>query len=111
MRLKSLAIAGTATTNSTTPFGAAKPFGQPTTGLFGATAPAATGSTFGQPTTSFGAGGFGATAAPATSQPASLFGAPASTGSMFGLTSSAPNTGFGGFGNPTNTAAGKKIEH
>lgn len=85
-------------------FGAAKPFGQPTTGLFGATAPAPAGGTFGASTT-FGGGGFGA---PATSQPSTLFGQPANTGSTLfgGLASSAPNTGFGAFGSTTNTAPG-----
>lgn len=64
---------------------------------------------FGSGTTSFGGGGFGS-ATPATSQPGSLFGAPANTGGALfgGLTSSAPNTGFGGFGSTTNTAAGKR---
>lgn len=98
---------GNTATNTATPFGVNKPsFGQPTTGLFGTTAPAATGTSFGQPSApSFGAG-FGATA-PATSQPSTLFGQPTNTGSaLFGLTSSAPNSGFGGFGNTTNTAAG-----
>lgn len=102
-----MCLIGTSTANTTnTPFGAAKPFGQPT--LFGPTAPAATGNTFGTPTQSFGAG-FGAT--PATSQPSTLFGAQANPGgTLFGnLTSSAPSTGFGGFGTTTNTAAGMQF--
>lgn len=97
---------GSPPANTTAPFGAAKPFGQPTTGLFGATAPAAAGNTFAS-AAPFGGGGFG-TPAPATSQPSTLFGQPANTGSTLfgGLASSAPNTGFGGFGSTTNTAAG-----
>lgn len=90
--------------NATSPFGAAKPFGQTTTGgLFGQTAPTST-ATFGQQPSAFG--GFGSTAPAATSQPNSLF--TNTGGSLFnGLTSSAPSTvGFGGFGTATNTAAG-----
>lgn len=97
---------GPSPANTTTPFGGAKPFGQPTTGLFGPTAPAASGASFGTGTTSFGTAGFGAT--PATSQSNSLFGQQANTGGTLfgGLTSSAPSAGFGGFGTTTNTAAG-----
>lgn len=97
---------GAPAANTTAPFGAAKPFGQQPTGLFGATAPAANATGFGAGTTSFGGGGFGAT--PATSQPSTLFGQQPNTGSTLfgGLASSAPNTGFGGFGSTTNTAAG-----
>lgn len=64
---------------------------------------------FGTGASTFGGAGFGAPT-PATSQPGSLFGAPTNTGGTLfgGLTSSAPNAGFGGFGNTTNTAAGKK---
>lgn len=90
--------------NATSPFGAAKPFGQTTTGgLFGQTAPTST-TTFGQQPGAFG--GFGSTAPAVTSQPNSLF--TNTGGSLFnGLTSSAPSTvGFGGFGTATNTAAG-----
>lgn len=97
---------GASAVNTATPFGVTKPFGQQTTGMFGPTAPAPAGASFGVNTSSFGAGGFG-TSAPPTSQPGSMFGPPTNTGSaLFGLTSSAPNTGFGGFGNPTNTATG-----
>lgn len=92
------------------PFGA-KPFGQPATGgLFGSPASAPTSSAFGQ-TNSFG--GFGQQQQQQqqsnTSQPAPLFGQAApTTGTFFGglTSSSAPNTGFSGFGTATNTAAG-----
>lgn len=90
--------------NATSPFGAAKPFGQPTTGgLFGQTAPTST-ATFGQQPTAFGS--FGNAASAATSQPNTLF--TNTGGSLFtGLTSAAPSTaGFGGFGTATNTATG-----
>lgn len=102
-------IIGTQNANAATPFGAAKPFGQPTTGLFATPAPVA-GTNFGQNTAQFSGGGnFGQTA-PATSQ-STLFAAPGNTGTtnMFGsLTSSAPNTGFGVFGaGTTNAASGK----
>lgn len=94
---------GNTTINATSPFGAAKPFGQPATGgLFGQT-PATSTAAFGQQQSAFG--GFGNTAAPTTSQPNSLF--TNTGGSLFtGLASSAPSTGFGGFGTTTNTAAG-----
>lgn len=100
---------GASAANTATPFGAAKPFGQPTTGLFGSTAPPG-GTNFGTNTTTFNSGGGFGTTAPVTSQP-SLFGAQGQTGgSLFGgLTSSAPNTGFGGFGSTTNTASGKLL--
>lgn len=77
-----------------------KPFGQQSGSLFGATPQVSGGTTFGQqPGTGFSA--FGQTSV----QPAPLFGSNATTSTGFGMgQTSAPNTGFGGFG-ATNTNA------
>lgn len=83
---------GTAAPANANLFGA-KPFGQPSGGLFGQTPQTSVGSTFGQqPATGFS--GFGQ--AP-VNQPAPLFGAAPTSNTGFGM-GAAPNTGFGGFG-------------
>lgn len=93
---------GFGATNTST-FGAAKPFGAPTTstGLFGQSQPStfgATTNTFGQTQNTFGA---------APQQGTSLFGstAPATATPFGGLGTSQPSTGFN-FNQPNNTSAG-----
>lgn len=76
----------TSTASATTPFGVAKPFGQPSTGLFGTTAPVSQAPPFGATAAPFG-GGFGATGFGQTSTASAQ---PVQGTSLFGLNSAAP---------------------